>query len=709
MDFLIPENFAVNSDIVEICVDKDVCDIGGDFFIGNTGDVFRRNSENDGDVSVFVFKRNKGSHKALSAVFCIGKTVVGDSLIEFIYEIDNTVSVEVDIFACYRESASDFFEESVKSGDVGDNIGGRSYTFASYYIYVFVIWSLAERKIYLHLASVGIDILVCLAVDFNGIADRCPCINDRHIFGNRVVCSGESSFNGKRVMRFIYGVAGFKRSDKRFEFRNSVFAYCSVGCKAAAAFCGINFIAVFIDDVYRNGDRRSIGSRRGNGSKEFNVSRNCVSGGLSRRGVNCRNEICKIFGRTVNVFVYADKFNVLKVVFYDFKSSPVLAYIGIFKVFLKLGILPKNIETVSESLYLICHLCGVAVGIVEGKSLSLIIKDIFVKIKRFVRGGSVNALIYQLFDCGARFCGIVFRKSLDHIETASVDFRQSLDKVVGHHVGKRLSLRRGFRNERIRKIYVFCDIGGTDLGNGERIFNSYMVEITVIIKLRASVCYIKGSNFFSVTVNDIAFYGFPRGPGKKSGEAVGGGDVIFIFARGRNNNEVRVLIGKSVPDGRIGKASRSDDRFFLCGEKRTGIVAARDDRGNVIFGNGFPFFSRKNGISRYLINGTFAAERAVHGVVVRLRAVGMFCKGYAISVRNGIGRSCFVVICNAVSFRNVSDCNGNIFGKSRRNALDDDVVICFVNTVFAVPCGFGVGFDSGIFYCFKYLRFGRAG
>ena len=86
----------------------------------------------------------------------------------------------------------------------------------------------------------------------------------------------------------------------------------------------------------------------------------------------------------------------------------------------------------------------------------------------------------------------------------------------------------------------------------------------------------------------------------------------------------------------------------------------------------------------------------------------MFCKGYAISVRNGIGRSCFVVICNAVSFRNVSDCNGNIFGKSRRNALDDDVVICFVNTVFAVPCGFGVGFDSGIFYCFKYLRFGRA-
>ena len=57
MDFLIPENFAVNSDIVEICVDKDVCDIGGDFFIGNTGDVFRRNSENDGDVSVFVFKR----------------------------------------------------------------------------------------------------------------------------------------------------------------------------------------------------------------------------------------------------------------------------------------------------------------------------------------------------------------------------------------------------------------------------------------------------------------------------------------------------------------------------------------------------------------------------------------------------------------------------------------------------------------------------
>ena len=95
--------------------------------------------------------------------------------------------------------------------------------------------------------------------------------------------------------------------------------------------------------------------------KEFNISRNCVSGGLSRRGVNCRNEICKIFGRTVNVFVYADKFNVLKVVFYDFQSSPVLAYIGIFKVFLKLGILPKNIETVSESLYLISvsytHLC----------------------------------------------------------------------------------------------------------------------------------------------------------------------------------------------------------------------------------------------------------------------------------------------------------------------------------------------------------------
>ena len=237
MDFLIPENFAVNSDIVEICVDKDVCDVGNDCFIGNTGNVFRRNSENDGDVSVFVFKRNKGSHKALYAVFCIGKTVVGDSLIEFIYEIDNTVSVEVDIFACYREGASDFSEESVKGGDVGDNIGGRSYTFASYYIYVFVIGGLAERKIYLHLASVGVDILVCLAVDFNGVADRRPSINDRHIFGNRVVCSGESSFNGKRIVRFVYGIARFKRGYKRFEFRSSVFAYCSVGCKAAAAFC----------------------------------------------------------------------------------------------------------------------------------------------------------------------------------------------------------------------------------------------------------------------------------------------------------------------------------------------------------------------------------------------------------------------------------------------------------------------------------------
>ena len=36
MNFLIPEDFTVNSDIIEIGVDKDVCDVGNDCFIRST-------------------------------------------------------------------------------------------------------------------------------------------------------------------------------------------------------------------------------------------------------------------------------------------------------------------------------------------------------------------------------------------------------------------------------------------------------------------------------------------------------------------------------------------------------------------------------------------------------------------------------------------------------------------------------------------------